>query len=348
MVQNKKEFIDLRSDTVTRPTPAMLQAMIEAEVGDDVFGEDPTVNRLERRVAELLGHEAAVFMPSGTMSNQAAVRAHTTPGDEVILEANAHIYRYEAGAPAALSGVMCQCIQGNRGIFSSQEMLAVLRAPDIHFPNSRLVCLENTHNYGGGSIWPLNQLTDVVRCARQRGLRTHLDGARLWNASVASGIAEQEYAREFDSVSVCFSKSLGAPVGSALAGSLEFVQRARRCRKQFGGGMRQAGILAAAALHALEHHRLQLHQDHAHARRLAEALAALDGIEIVPRDVETNIVVFRVTQMPASELVTRLNSTGVRILARGPDTLRAVTHRDVSTDEIEQTIKILNQILKSK
>ncbi|HOW65502.1 MAG TPA: GntG family PLP-dependent aldolase [Candidatus Paceibacterota bacterium] len=348
MHQNTIKAIDLRSDTVTRPSPAMLEAMVQAEVGDDVFGEDPTVNRLEKRVAEILGLEAAVFMPTGTMSNQAAVRAHTMPGDEIILEADAHIFRYEAGAPAALSGVMCQCIRGRRGLFTTAEMLAVVRASDLHFPVSRLVCLENTHNYGGGSIWPLDQLIDVVRAARQRGIKTHLDGARLWNASVATGIPESDYAREFDSVSVCFSKGLGAPVGSALAGSFDFVKKARRCRKQFGGGMRQAGLLAAAALYALEHHRSQLPQDHANARLLAEALATMTGIEVDLPDVVTNIVVFQVTSMPAPELAARLEKSGVRILARGPDTLRAVTHRDVSRDEIQQAIEIIQEICQRR
>jgi threonine aldolase len=258
--------IDLRSDTITVPTPAMREAMAAAEVGDDMFGEDPTVAKLEARVAELLGKEAAMFAPSGTMVNQLALRAHTEPGDEVILDGNAHIYYYEGGAPAALAGVMCRCLPGVRGIFTAADLEAVLRPADQHFAPTRLVCLENTHNRGGGKIWPQELVREIGTLTRERGIRLHLDGARLWNAAVARGISERELAAEFDSVAVCFSKGLGAPVGSALCGSREFIQRARRFRKMFGGGMRQAGIIAAGALHALEHHRGRLAEDHANAR----------------------------------------------------------------------------------
>lgn len=337
--------IDLRSDTVTLPTPAMREAMAAAEVGDDMFGEDPTVAKLEARVAELLGKEAAMFAPSGTMVNQLALRAHTEPGDEVILDGNAHIYYYEGGAPAALAGVMCRCLPGVRGIFTAAELEAVLRPADQHFPPTKLVCLENTHNRGGGKIWPQELVREIGALTSERGLRLHLDGARLWNAAVASGISERELSAEFDSVAVCFSKGLGAPVGSALCGSRDFIQRARRFRKMFGGGMRQAGILAAAALHALEHHRERLAEDHANARALADGLAALPGIGLDPASVETNIVVARVTTVPADRLARELDEAGVRVFAMGPDTIRAVTSLAVSSAEIRNALGIFERTL---
>lgn len=330
--------VDLRSDTVTLPTPAMRQAMAEAEVGDDVFGDDPTVARLEARTAEILGKEAAVFVPSGTMANQVAVRAHTEPGDEVLLEGQAHIYYYEAGAPAALSGVICRCLNGRRGVFTAADVEAVLRPPDQHFARTRLVCIENTHNRGGGSLWPLEAIHAVAAVARAHELRLHLDGARLWNATAATGIPERIYAEPFDSVNVCFSKGLGAPVGSALAGTREFIARARRFRKQFGGAMRQAGIVAAGALHALENHRSRLTEDHANAQTLAQGLARLPGVEIDPPAVQTNIVMFRLTAQPAPAFVQRLNAAGVRVLATGPQTIRAVTNLNVSRDDIGRAL----------
>ncbi len=339
-------MIDLRSDTITRPTPAMRQAMANAEVGDDVFGDDPTVQQLERRTAEILGKEAAVFVPSGTMGNQLAIRAHTEPGDEIILEANAHLYFYEAGAPAALSGVMCRCLTGQRGLFAATDLEAALRPANIHFAPTRLVCVENTHNRGGGSIWPLDQIAEVARAARERGLRLHLDGARLWNASVATGIPERDYAMHFDSVNVCFSKGLGAPIGSALAGSREFIERARRFRKQFGGGMRQVGIIAAGALFALEKHRQRLAEDHANARVLAEGLSRLNGIEMDPATVQTNIVIFHVNNGNAAELVARLKAEGVWVLSTGPSAIRAVTNLEVSADDIVRALAVVERVVK--
>ncbi|MBE7502443.1 MAG: aminotransferase class I/II-fold pyridoxal phosphate-dependent enzyme [Verrucomicrobiales bacterium] len=338
-------IVDLRSDTITQPTPAMRQAMATAVVGDDVFGDDPTVQELEARVAEVLGKEAALFVPSGTMANQLAVRVHTQPGDEILVEAQAHLYYYEAGAPAALSGVTCRCLNGTRGLFTAADLEAALRPADVHFPPTRLVCLENTHNRGGGKIWPLPQVAEVAGAARQHDLRLHLDGARLWNASVASGVAEREYAALFDTVAVCFSKGLGAPVGSALAGPLELMQRARRFRKQFGGGMRQVGILAAGAWHALEHHRARLAEDHRHAQRLALALAELPGVELDPATVETNIVRFQVRRQPAAAVAEELRAQGIWLLATGPDTLRAVTNLDVSADDLEWAIGGFRRVL---
>src|SRR5262249_15764154 len=246
-----ESFVDLRSDTVTRPTPAMRAAMNAAELGDDVFHEDPTVNRLEERVATFLGKEAALYVPSGTMSNQICVKVHTQPGDEILCEAGCHIFNYEAGAPAVLSGVMCRTIEGDYGVLDVSQLEDKVRPIDVHCLRSRLVALENTHNRGGGRVYPLEKIQAISAWAHAHGLLTHLDGARLWNAIVATGIPAAQWARPFDSVSVCFSKGLGAPIGSALAGSREFVARARRIRKLFGGGMRQAGLLAAAAPYAL-------------------------------------------------------------------------------------------------
>lgn len=338
-------MVDLRSDTITKPSPAMREAMAQAEVGDDVLGDDPTVALLEAKTAEILGKEAAVYMPSGTMTNQVAVRTHTEPGDEILIDENAHIYFYEAGAPAALSGVMCRLLPGVRGIFSPGDVVKFLRPRNLHFPRTKLVCLENTHNRGGGSVWPLERIADVEAVARENGLALHLDGARLWNASAATGITEREYANHFDSVSVCFSKGLGAPVGSALAGTKSFIDRARRFRKMFGGGMRQAGIIAAGALYALEHNRERLVTDHANARRFATGISTIPGIEINPASTETNIVVFRTTAMSSTELVAALKERGVLVLSTGPDTVRAVVHLHITEADIDTAIETLRGIL---
>ena len=339
-------MIDLRSDTVTKPTLSMREAMARAEVGDDVFGDDPTVKELEAETAALLGKESALFTPSGTMANQLAIRGHTEPGDEILVEANAHVYYYESGAPAALSGVMCRCLNGQRGIFGGAEIEAALRPPDQHFARTRLVCVENTHNRGGGKIWPLERIQEVAATARKHGLQLHLDGARLWNASVAVGIPERDYAAHFDSVSVCFSKGLGAPIGSALAGSTSFIERVRRFRKMFGGGMRQAGIIAAGALFALRNHRARLAEDHANAKALASGLAGVEGLETHPDEVETNMVLIRVRSMPAQQLVQHLQSQGVLVLAVGPDTIRAVTNLMVAAEDIQRTVAAFTEGLR--
>ncbi len=338
-------MIDLRSDTITLPTPAMRQAMAEAPVGDDVFGEDPTIRQLEQETAETLGKPAALFMPSGTMANQVALRTHTEPGDEVVLNADSHIYFYECGGPAALSGVMCRLLPGRRGMFTADELRAALPPDDVHFPRAKLVCVENTHNRGGGSVWPIGQIAEVAAAARQACLKLHMDGARLWNASVATGIPESRYASYFDSVSVCFSKGLGAPVGSALVGSEEFIARARRFRKMFGGGMRQAGIIAAGALYALRNHRDRLAEDHANARTLAQALASMPGVELDPADVETNIVFFSVRSMPASEFAARLKDAGVLVLALGADKVRAVTSLMVDEEGLNEAIAAFREVV---
>lgn len=340
-------MIDLRSDTITKPTPDMRRAMYEAEVGDAVFGDDPTVNALEERTAELLGKEAAAYMPSGTMTNQTALRAHTEPGDEIIIEEQAHVYYYEGGAPAALSGVMCRLVKGERGVFTAEAVSALLRFEDLHFPRTRLICLENTHNRGGGSVWPLERVEEIAALAAKNGLGMHLDGARLWNASVATGIPEREYARHFDSVSVCFSKGLGAPVGSALAGTAEFIKRARRFMKQFGGYMRQAGIIAAGALYALEHNRERLAEDHANAKLLAEELAAVPGIVIDPSAVQTNIVRFGHRSLNPVEVMLKAYEAGVYILPSGRETLRAVASMAVGREEMPRAAALIAGALKA-
>jgi len=337
--------IDLRSDTITQPTPEMRDAMARAAVGDDVLGDDPTVIALERRTAEILGTEQALYMPSGTMTNQVAIRCHTEPGDELLCDANAHSYLLESGGPAALSGVTCRLLAGVRGIFRPEDVRAALRPRNIHFPRTRLVAIENTHNRGGGSVWSVEQIASVEQVAREAGLSMHLDGARLWNASVATGRPESDFARYFDTVSVCFSKGLGAPVGSALAGSAEMIDRAKRFRKMLGGGMRQAGIIAAGALYAIDHHRERLADDHANAKRLAEGLGSLPGVDLDPAMVETNIVIVRVMSLPAETLAACLKEAGVLVLAIGPDRIRAVTNLMVDQDDIDEAVGVFGKVL---
>lgn len=340
-------MIDLRSDTVTQPTPEMRQAIAQAPVGDDVLGDDPTVNELEETVAALLGKEAAVYMPSGTMTNQVALRVHTEPGDEIILESQAHIYYYEGGGPAALSGAMCRLVQGKRGIFTAADLKAALRSPNVHYPRTTLVCLENTHNRGGGAIFPLHTIQEIAAVCHDNDLRLHLDGARFWNACVATGISEAEHAAPFDTVSVCFSKGLGAPVGSALVGTKENMQRARRFRKMFGGGMRQAGVIAAGALYAVNHHRDRLADDHANAQRLAHGLAAIADITLNVEDVQTNLVYFHTPKdLPASTLAEQLLEKGVGVLPTGANTLRAVTNLMVNQAGIDTALEVIEQVMK--
>ncbi|MEL6159054.1 MAG: GntG family PLP-dependent aldolase [Cyanobacteria bacterium J06623_5] len=329
-------MIDLRSDTVTQPTTEMRRAMLEAPVGDDVLGDDPTVQALEAYVAELLGKESAVYMPSGTMTNQVALRSHTQPGDEVVLEAEAHIYYYEGGGPAALSGVTCRLLPGKAGVFSAADIKRALRPSDPHFPRTRLVCIENTHNRSGGRIFPLSAIKDIAAVCDRYQLRLHMDGARFWNACIATGISEAEYAAPFDTLSVCFSKGLGAPVGSALVGTAEQMAQARRFRKMFGGGMRQAGIIAAGALYALQHQRDRLANDHDNAQKLAQGIKGVKGISIDVAAVETNIVNFEVTHHSAAEVVKSLAQSGVAVLATGPNKIRAVTNLMVNSAQILQ------------
>jgi threonine aldolase len=338
--------IDLRSDTVTRPTPAMRRAMAEAEVGDDVLGEDPTVNELQRRTAELLGHEAALFVPSGTMANQIAVGVHAGPGEELLCDPTAHVYVWEGGGIARLWGVTTRTIEGDRGLLSVADLQGTIRPDDAHYARTRLICLENTHNRGGGRVYPIEQVARISSWARRHGLAMHLDGARLMNAVVASGVPAHEWGRHFGSVSICFSKGLGTPVGSALAGPAEWIRRAHRLRKVLGGGMRQAGILAAAALHALDHHVGRLADDHAHAQVLARAVEEADGLRLESGPVETNLVWIAVEPRlgTAADLAARLRAEGVLVSALGPQVLRACTHLDVSRADVESAAEILQRV----
>ena len=338
-------MIDLRSDTVTQPTEGMRRAMMAAPVGDDVLGDDPTVRALEAYVAELLGKEAAVYMPSGTMTNQVALRSHTQPGDEIILEAEAHIYYYEGGGPAALSGASCRLLPGEGGVFSAAAVEQALRPKDPHFAQTRLVCVENTHNRSGGRIFPLETILEIAQVCDRHDLQLHLDGARFWNACEATGISEADYAAPFDTVSVCFSKGLGAPVGSALVGTAEMMARARRFRKMFGGGMRQAGIIAAGALYALEKQRDRLSEDRENAQRLAQGLAAMSGVKIDLSSVQTNIVNFDLPERSAEDVAKGLAQQEVAVLATGPNRIRAVTNLMVSRDQIDRTLEVISQAL---
>jgi threonine aldolase len=340
-------MIDLYSDTMTKPTPAMRQCMAMAEVGDEQKGEDPTVNRLQEQVADLLGKEAAVYLPSGTMCNEISFAVWGRSGDEMILHRDSHPAHFEVGGPAYLARLMLYTVDGPRGLFTPQQVEEAIRPDSPHYPRSRIVEIENTHNMGGGSIWPLPQLQEVCAAAHRHGLVTHLDGARLLNAVVATGIAAKTYAEPFDSAWVDLSKGLGCPVGAVLAGSLEFIKDARRLKHLFGGAMRQAGIIAAAGVYALEHHVARLAEDHAQAQMLAQALAELPGVCLNPADVETNIVIFdvRATGRPAQEIAAHLEQEGVRLSVVGRTKLRAVTHLDVSRRDIDGAIAVLRRVL---
>jgi threonine aldolase len=328
-------MIDLRSDTVTKPTPGMLAAMMAAAVGDDVFGEDPTVNELERRNAAMFGKEAGLFVPSGTMSNQIAVRVHCRPQDEILLESTCHIYMWEAGGPAALSGVTCRTIDGRSGLLDVPDFEGKVRPDDQHAVRTRLVCLENTHNRGGGTIYPLETIAAIAGWARTNKLAMHLDGARIWNAMAATGVHAGEWGKHFDTISVCFSKGLGTPVGSALLGPKDLIAQGRRIRKLFGGGMRQAGFLAAACLYAMDHHIDRVAEDHANAQIIAKAVADVPGLKLVPPRVETNLVWFEVDAKlgTAKDVAEKLKTHGVLVAALGKNVIRAVTHLDVTREQ---------------
>jgi threonine aldolase len=338
-----RAVIDLRSDTVTRPTLGMRQAMFDAEVGDDVFGDDPSVRALEEDVAAIVGKPAALFVTSGTMGNQLAIACQTRPGDEVIAGDGAHPVWYECGAAAALSGVQF-VIVGRGGLYQAEEMLEAIKPNTYYYPRTSLVCVENTHNRAGGRVFPQKDVLAIGEAARSRRLALHLDGARIWNASAKTGVAVAELAAPFDTVSVCFSKGLGAPVGSALVGSREIVDRARRFRKMWGGGMRQAGVLAAAARYALAHHRSRLVDDHAHARVFAERLSTTPGVTVPP--VETNIVNVDLPEtLLADDAVVAAREAGLAIGASGLHRLRAVTHLDVSGDDVERAARLLGEVI---
>jgi threonine aldolase len=332
--------IDLRSDTVTRPTAAMREAMMAAPLGDDVLGDEPTVQALEAKVATLLGKEAALFVPSGTMANQLAIRSACEPGDEIIAHRDSHIIHYETGGPAALSGCMISPLDGPGGLFDAAQVRAAIRPRDQHAPISRMLVIENTHNRGGGTVWPVDRFEAVAAAGRACGLHVHIDGARLMNACVALGVAPTAFTAHADSVSICFSKGLGAPVGSALAGSAATIARARRFRKMFGGAMRQSGLLAAAAIHALDHHVARLADDHANARRLAAIIDGTDGLvlEGTPATVPTNMVFFTVDARlgGSTAFCERLARHGVAAIGMGPGRVRMVTHLDASREDIER------------
>jgi threonine aldolase len=339
--------VDLFSDTVTRPTQEMRRFMCDAEVGDEQKFEDPTVNLLQEMVAELLGKEAALFLPSGTMCNEIAIRVHCRPGDEMIAHRTAHPIHYESGGPAALAGVNVRAVDGARGQYTAAAAEEAVRAPGVrYFPRSRLLWVEQTANLGGGSVWPLGEIEAVTAVARRHGLATHMDGARLMNAVVASGVAARDFAAPFDSAWIDFTKGLGAPVGAAIAGSREFIGEAWRLKQQMGGAMRQAGIIAAGGVFALRHHVKRLAEDHTNAKRLAEGLAALPGVRLDPKDVETNLVFFDLTgPLDANTVVERLLARGIRMGAMSARTIRAVTHLDVSAAQVEQTLEAARAVL---
>ena len=333
-------IIDLRSDTVTQPTDAMWDAMRNAPLGDDVLGDEPTVTELEDRCSKLLGKEAALFTPSGTMANQLAIRTVTTPGDEIIAHRDSHIIHYETGAPAALSGCSVWTLEGSRGQFNADEVLAGIRHDDVHYPCTRMVVVENTQNRTGGTVWSLEDFRDVSTMSRQHGLHVHVDGARLMNASVAGGYSPAEFVAEADSTTLCFSKALGAPVGSILAGSSEMIRGARRYRKMFGGGMRQSGMLAAAAIFALEHHVDGLAMDHENARKLSSMLDGIDGLTVpVP---ESNMVYITIDPSigSAADLCRRLHESDVLVLDIDSDRVRAVTHHQVDGEMIDRAAEM--------
>jgi threonine aldolase len=340
-------MIDLFSDTKTKPSAAMRQAMAGAEVGDERAGEDPTVNRLVARCASLLGKEAALYLPSGTMCNEIALAVHCRPGDEVICDATSHIIGFEGGGPAALAGVMLNTIAGERGIFSAAQLREKIHPDRPYAPRQRLVEVEQTANLGGGTIWPLPALREICDVARNAGLVTHMDGARLLNASVASGVTAADYARSFDSVWIDFSKGLGAPGGAVLAGERAFIADANRWKQRIGGAMRQSGIIAAACEYALDHHVARLAEDHANAKRLAAGIGGLRGVRIDPASVQTNLVYFDVIdpQWDAEKLCAALLPHGVRMSVMGPRLVRAVTHLDVDTPGIDIAVETLAKVL---
>ncbi len=345
-------MIDLRSDTVTQPTEEMRRIMAQAPVGDDVFGEDPSVNALQEYVAELLGKEAALFVPSGVMGNQIALALHCRPGDEVIVEAASHIFTYETAAPAVIARVQLCCLPSAMGQIPLEELQRALRPREYYFPRTALLCLENTHNRHGGTVLPLSYIEQAAELVRRYGIALHCDGARLWNACAATGITPRQYAEPFDTVMVCFSKGLGAPVGSALVGSRAFIEEARRWRKILGGGMRQAGILAAAALYALRHHRERLQEDHEHARLFATLLADAAVVEVDLERVQTNIVVFRYPQkISFAAFAEACRREGVLLSQGLPGYARAVFHLHISRQQAceaaQRIIRAVRSLLTS-
>ena len=338
-------IIDYRSDTVTKPTAAMKKAMMEAEVGDDVFGEDPSINKLEALVSGMFGSESAIFCPSGTMTNQIAIKCHTQPGDEVVCDGSSHVYQYEGGGIAFNSGASVKLIEGDRGRITADQVLAAINPDDPHRSNTSLVCLENTSNRGGGSCYDFDEIMKIKKVCDGHNLKFHLDGARLFNALVEKNESPKQYGETFDSISICLSKSLGCPVGSLLLGKKDFIKKARRVRKVFGGGMRQAGFLAAAGIYALQNHVTRLKEDHEHARQIAGALEKKEFVNIV-LPVETNIIIFELNEsINAADLVSLLKEKNILGYAIAPNRVRLVVHLDITKEMVNETIRIINKEL---
>ena len=338
-------MIDLRSDTVTRPTKAMLEAMMSARVGDDVYGEDETVNILQNKCSVLTGKEAALFVPTGVMGNQLSVKCHTIPGDEIIVESNSHILNNETGASAVISNVQILPVKGDNGIITAADIRNYVRSEEYYYPVTRLICLENTHNWAGGVIQPLKVIKEISEFARQNKIKMHLDGARIFNAFVETGISIKEYAGYFDSISFCFSKGLGCPVGSIVCGSKDFISMARKWRKILGGGMRQTGILAAAGIYALDNHVQRLKEDNANARFFAEEICKIDGINVDLKSVQTNIVVFSLTKSTKNEFMSKLKEKKVLLSSGSNNIMRAVFHMDIKADDVTKSIELFKSVL---
>tara|TARA_B100001123_G_scaffold416988_1_gene519254 strand:+ start:830 stop:1870 length:1041 start_codon:yes stop_codon:yes gene_type:complete len=346
MREYPSDRVDLRSDTVTQPTAGMRDAMHTAAVGDDVLGDDPTVRKLEQHLATILGKEAALFVASGTMANAVAIRAHTSPGDEIITETTSHIYQYEGGGYAALSGCSISLVPGENGILNPKDVANAIRKAEgslAHYPDGTLVCVENTSNRGGGTCYPQEILDEIARIAHENGCAAHIDGARLFNAVIATGVNPARMVRDYDSISICLSKGLGAPVGSVLVGSAEFIARAHRWRKMFGGGMRQAGVIAACGIYALEHHVERLADDHKRARRLAEAINSMDGFTVNLDSVETNMVYIEGV-LSAPQILEKLAAHGIDVLEVGPTAVRAVVHLHITDRDIDRTIEAFSTL----
>jgi len=338
--------VDLFSDTGTRPSQEMREFMANAEVGDEQLLEDPSVNKLTEMVAELLGKDEAIYLPSGLMANQISYAVHCRPGDEIIMDKTAHPIHYEGGAVAIISGASINPLDGEKGIFSSKQLEKAIRTTEYHDPQSRLISIEQTSNLGGGTVWPLDTINEVCQTAKENGLAAHMDGARLLNAVAATGISAREYAAPFDSVWIDLSKGLGAPVGSVLAGTGDFINQARYWKQRLGGAMRQAGIIAAGGIYALQHNVERLKEDNENARRLAEEIAELPQIELDPETVDSNIVLFGIKGMTAEEFSEKLLAEGVRLSTMGEYLMRAVTHLDVDADDIDYAVRVIKDILK--
>jgi threonine aldolase len=346
MSKEPAKRIDLRSDTVTQPTQAMRLAIGNAEVGDDVLGDDPTVQVLQKQLATMLGKEDALLVPSGTMSNSVAIRAQTQPGDEIITETNSHIYIYEGGGYAALSGCSVALVKGRHGIMDAENVTKAIRKSEgslSHFPNGRLVCVENTSNRGGGTCYPQEILDEISKVAHDNDCNAHMDGARLFNAVISTGVDAARMVRDYDSISICLSKGLGAPIGSVLVGSSKLIARAHRWRKMFGGGMRQVGLIAAGGLHAINNHIQRLADDHLRARQLAEAVSVMDGFTVDIDTIETNMVYVK-SLIGGKDIVDQLAAHGVDVLTVGQNMIRAVTHLHITDEDIEQAIAAFEKI----